>query len=113
MPNKIVLLPFAESPSFDHLVSTLGGNTVPETENTVVIYEEAYKNELDTVRKRTYKKLGISANADASTLISALTKNTDPVAREIGVHLEGYRNRYVTATKQKNEAITRGWKHRS
>jgi hypothetical protein len=111
MPNKIVLLPFAESLSFDHLVSTLGGNTVPGAENTVIIYEKAYKNELDTVRKLTYKRLGVSENTDASTLISALKKHTDPAARQIGAHLEGYRNDYIEAIKQKDEAITRGWQN--
>jgi hypothetical protein len=112
MPNKIVLIPFAEADSFENLISTRGGNMVPETEKAKVILEEEYKKKLDVLRKiNVHRRLEIPANAHPLTLISALKDESDPKAREIGAELEKARNDYIRAKKQRDQAITEGWKN--
>jgi len=65
MPNRIVLIPFSEAASAEHLLSTRGGNVEPHTEQTftqiATLYEQWKKNpntnpEVLKKAKQTYDK---------------------------------------------------------
>ena len=99
MSNRIVLIPFPEAVSFEHLVSTRGGNAVPQTEN-----------------------LFLQAKTQYESLVNALNQNglsTDPAVlkgsqnlkvHEIGDTLELLKVNYDKTKVNLDNSIMRGWK---
>src|ERR1700737_4012930 len=111
MPNRIVLIPFAEKASFDDLIGVRGGVTLPELENL-----EPFKNNL-LRSKTTYEDLvELIKEKGFSTNISVLKNNSNPKIKEIGATLELHKSNYDkaqlavdTVQRYRDSVTVRGW----
>lgn len=96
MPNRIVLIPFPEAVSFEHLLSTRGGNALPELKNTLLQAKAQYQWVVNKWR-----------NIGFSTDPAVLKSSKNPLLQEAGDVLEKAKATYDMAKANRN---TRGWK---
>ena len=79
MPYRVVLLPFPKAASFENLVSSLGGNAVPSTEDRLRRAKQKYDDLVSLITKNNHwvtllNKRRISTNY----LVSLLTEEGIP-----------------------------------
>jgi hypothetical protein len=96
MPNRIVLIPFPEAASFEHLLSTQGGNALPELEDTLLQAKAQYKQAVNK-----FSKHSIPTNP------AVLKSSSNPILQKAGEALELAKVNYDMAKANRN---TRGWK---
>jgi hypothetical protein len=122
MPYRVVLLPFPKAASFETLVSSLGGNAVPSTEDRLRRAKQKYDDLVSLITKNNHwvtllNKRRITTNYLVSLLteegiptkISALKSDPIDEMQEIGDALVTVKSVYDQAKRQRDDAIQQRW----